>query len=320
MRRVLRSIPVALLLASLTLAFLSRPGDSLPLYAARTGNLCKTCHFEPNGGGPRNEFGFAYARNRHGLEAEPEGSPWRDLQLSNRVGETMPLYVGLNHRFMLLTNAADPPSGIDRLGFFNMENAIHFAFQPHPRLTLVYTLDAFAISSQSATVANKDAFGMISGFPMNGYIKAGRFRNPFGLRMDDHTVATRNSFLEFSTDPTRPDRFLPYDPRFPDMGIEIGGDYSGWYARTAYTNGPSSPLGGQNHFAETKSIKFGVNTPYYQSGLSFYDSYKNEPPTATQLKRATRWGYYGMTHYGPLTLLERWRREPTRASRPCPAS
>ena len=33
-----------------------------------------------------------------------------------------------------------------------------------------------------------------------------------------------------------------------------------------------------------------------------YDSYKNEPAT-TPLKRATRWGYYGMTHSGPWALL-----------------
>jgi hypothetical protein len=299
MRRFFRAVPVALLIASIATLVLSRGGGTVPLFAARTGNQCAQCHFDPNGGGPRNDFGFAYARNRHSLDPEPEGSAWRDLDLTNKVGEKMPLHLGVNQRFMLLTNNTKPIEGIDRLGFFNMENAIHFAFQPHHRLTLVYTADAFSSELGGAGVfRSKEAFGMIGGMPLNGYLKAGRFRSPFGLRLDDHTVATRNSFLDFSNQA----RFLPYDPRNPDMGIELGGDVDGWFGRLALTNGSADVFVGQH--AETKSVKLGYNHASYQGAVSFYDSYRREPslfePT---LKRATRWGYYGMTHYGPLTLL-----------------
>src|SRR5205085_4619087 len=54
-------------------------------------------------------------------------------------------------------------------------------------------------------------------------------------------------------------------------------------------------------YAETKSIKGGVNFPWYQSGLSFYDQFDKTPVAGR--KRATRWGYYGMTHSGPVSLL-----------------
>lgn len=299
MRRSLRLAPIALVLCSLAALFFSRGGETVPLYAARQGLMCQNCHFDPNGGGPRNDFGFAYARNRHSLEAEADStSPWHDLDLTNKVGDRMPLYVGVNQRFMLLDNNTahnntPSASGLDRFGFFNMESAIHFAFQPHPQLTLVYNIDGFA-TGPAATERPREAFGMIGGLPWDGYVKAGRFRNPFGLRMDDHTVATRNSYLDFSTQ----ERFLPYDPREPDMGVEIGAKAASWFGRAAFTNGDARVLNGE--FAETKSLKLGYVHPWYQAGLSLYDSYMKERVSGSGPKRATRWGYYGLTHYGPL--------------------
>jgi hypothetical protein len=301
MRWPYRAIPAVLVVVSLALALAPRGGLTVPLYAARQGLMCATCHFDPNGGGPRNDFGFAFARNQHTLEPHPEGSPWADLSVTNRVGETFPLYVGVNQRFMLIANTTVTSDSLDRLGFFNMENALHLTFQPHSRLTLVYTRDGFDAGSKS-----QDAFGMITGFPMNGYFKAGRFRTPFGLRMDDHTVATRNSFLDFQTQ----QRFLPFDPRLPDMGVEIGGDKSNVFGRLAFTNGGTHPLGAVNTNAQTVTAKLGYNHPWYQGAVSFYDDFHREPdfsvppfngvPVGT---RATRWGYYGMTHYGPFAAL-----------------
>ena len=41
--------------------------NALPLYATRQGFACSTCHFDPQGGGPRNDFGFQFEKNRHAL-------------------------------------------------------------------------------------------------------------------------------------------------------------------------------------------------------------------------------------------------------------
>jgi hypothetical protein len=293
-RRVLRALPALLLAVSLGLV-MGRKGETVPLYAARTGLLCSNCHFDPNGGGPRNEFGFAFARNRHSLTPESDStSQWRDLSIGNRVGENFPLYFGVNQRFMLLANQNKGQDSLARAGFFNMENAIHLAFQPHPRLTLVYSFDAFS-TGPSNSVRNKEGFGMIGGFPLNGYLKAGRFRNPFGLRLDDHTVATRQGFLDFDDGGS----FLPYDPRYPDMGLEIGAEHNGIFGRAAFTNGDADPFAGQ--FAAAKSLKLGYNASWYQGALSFYDNFSKV--NFSGIKRQTRWGYYGMTHYAGAVLL-----------------
>ncbi len=296
MRSLVRAIPFLLVCASFAALLAPRGAQTVPLFAARTGLACGSCHFDPNGGGPRNEFGFAFAKNRHSLEGEEEGSPFKDLTLTNRIGETMPVYLGVNQRFMLLTNQHVNVSDPERLGFFNMENALHFAFQPHHMLTLVYTVDAFVPTPIFNAVRSKEAFGMIGGLPLSGYFKAGRIRTPFGLRMDDHTVATRNGFGDLGTGGP----FLPYDPRQADMGVEIGMDRAGWIGRAAFTNGRSSVLSGDGH-AEAKTLKLGYNTAYYQGAVSLYDDF--EKSGTTPLVRLTRWGYYGMSHFGPFALL-----------------
>jgi hypothetical protein len=290
---VLRASPFVLAAAGLLAALTPRGAQSVPQYAARTGLPCQTCHFDPDGGGPRNEFGFAFAAHRHAVESEPEGSPWADLTLANRVSDAFPLYLGVNQRFMLLANKQTDEDSLERLGFFNMESNLHLAFQPHPRLTLVYSLDAFS-SGPSNVVSGKEAFASIGGFPLNGFLKAGRFRTPFGLRMDDHTVATRNGFLDFGSQA----RFLPYDPRFPDMGIELGADHAGWYGRLALTNGSADVTFGG--FAGAKTAKLGYVSPHYHGAVSFYDDYRKE---GSLLKRATRWGYFGMAHAGPVAVV-----------------
>ncbi len=294
MRLVARAVPVLALLALFLASVFPPRARGLPLYAARTGFQCQTCHFDPNGGGPRNDFGFAFAKNRHSLTPDTSGA-WKDLNLTNRIGDNMPVYLGVNQRFVLLANTKTKSDSLERAAFYNMENALYVTFQPHSRLTLLYDRDAF-----DGSVLAQDAFGLISGFPWDAYIKAGRFRTPFGLRADDHTLATRNGFLDFESPPTGQVRFLPYDPRFPDMGVEVGAAKGPWFGRAAYTNGAADVFGSQP-FAQSVTAKLGFNHPYYQGGVSFYDDY--EKNGVGPFRRATRWGYYTLTHWRQIALI-----------------
>jgi len=197
---------------------------------------------------------------------------------------------------MLLTTNEEGGHNPDRIGFFNMENALHIAFKPHDWLTLVYSYDAFSSSGSPATAVVRDAFGILR-LPASIYFKAGRIRNPFGLRMDDHTVATRNGYLDFSTG----ERVLPYDPRYQDLGVEIGGERGPLFARASFTNG-STDVFSSSPFAETEAIKLGYDQSWYHGGVSLYDSYNREP-IGLLPKRATRWGYYTMAGYGPVSMI-----------------
>ena len=289
MRLTIRIAPFLILFVALVQLLPPRRAETLPLYAARQGLQCQSCHFDPNGGGPRNDFGFAFAKNRHTLEPDTSAA-WKDLDLTNRVGDRMPVYFGVNQRFMLIANAASKSDSLDRLGFFNMENALYVVFQPHSRLALVYSRDGF---NDGATT--QDAFGILNGLPGGMYLKAGRFRTPFGLRMDDHTVATRNAFLDFESGQT----FLPYDPRKPDMGLEVGADRGPLFGRASFTNGASDIFGPQP-FAEAFTGKLGFNQSRGQVAVSVYDNYVKG---STFLQRATRWDAYGLTHFGRLAFI-----------------
>ena len=295
MFRLHRVAPLVFLAATaVALTFVARPASTVPLYAARTGLMCQSCHFDPNGGGPRNEFGFNFAKNRHALTPEEAGD-WKDLNLKNRVGDDFPLYFGVNQRFMLLGNKLETENGLDRSGFWNMENAIYATFQPHPKLTLVYNLEqAFGSNYQS-----RDAFALL-GLGSSHYLKAGQFRVPFGLRMDDHTVATRNSFLDFQTG----EAFLPFDPRNVDRGVELGGTRGDFFGRASFTNGSSitsnGPANDRRH-PQAFAAKLGYAHAGYQGGLSFYDDWRWQNTSTST--RAMRWGYYAMGHLGPLAAI-----------------
>jgi hypothetical protein len=296
MRLSLRVAPTIIIAASLApLALLPSAGRGTPLYAARMGLPCASCHFDPNGGGPRTAFGFAFAKNRHSTDAETSGV-FKDLDLTNKVSEQLPLYFGVNQRFMTLADdAQDPPAGLDRFGFFSMETELHMAFQPHPRLTLVYTQDGFDTDAR----VTREAWGMI-GLGANHYLRAGVFRSPFGLRMDDHTVATRNGFTDFQS----PQAFvLPYDPRVADEGFEVGGSHGEFQGRLAFTNGPSSPFDppGSPH-AQTLAGKLVQVNERYQVGVSGYDSWRGKTG-AGSVSRADRWGTYAMTNRGRASLI-----------------
>jgi hypothetical protein len=43
------------------------PAEARPIYARQTNLPCGSCHINPQGGGPRNAFGRAFARNGHRL-------------------------------------------------------------------------------------------------------------------------------------------------------------------------------------------------------------------------------------------------------------
>ncbi|MCL4367679.1 MAG: hypothetical protein M1337_00650 [Actinobacteria bacterium] len=50
----------ACIVVAVALLFWPTPSAALPNYAAATGQACGTCHVNPGGGGPRNDFGQAF--------------------------------------------------------------------------------------------------------------------------------------------------------------------------------------------------------------------------------------------------------------------
>ena len=238
--------------------FGARPAAALPLYATRQGLPCSGCHFDPQGGGPRNDFGFNYEKNRH--ELTPDVPRWADLVLANKVADI--LYFGTNFRtqYMAIHDIGDS-SRADLSTTFPMEGAFYLTLVPHSNLTLVYDRDLHD---------TRDAWAMVHDLPMGLYFKAGQFRVPFGLRIDDHTNGMRAGFNDALAGPFGLSGFLPYDPRTAVGGLEVGfTPHTGWLADAAITNGGQA-FANQAQELTSKVSYFGSR---FIAGLSGYHNF-----------------------------------------------
>lgn len=270
-------IPAAMFVLFFTIV-IPRSGHTLPLYATREGLPCSRCHFDPQGGGARNDFGFQFEKNRHSMM--PDVGKWADLLLANKLGDA--LYFGTNLRQQYMYIAPEGSSDPAVSTFFPMQGALYATFAPHPNLTVTYNRDLRE---------TRDAWGMIHDLPMGLYFKAGQFRVPFGLRIDDHTGAMRAGFRDASVGSFGTSGFLPYDPREVEGGIEVGFTPGpGFLASAAITNGGAVFV---NH-AQALTGKVSYFGSRFIGGLSAYRNY------ATSSKRTdTRGSLYAGLNVGP---------------------
>ena len=257
--------PVASLAFGLVLALAGlppspRPAGAMPLYAARQGLPCKACHFDPQGGGARREFGFLYERNRHDLTPEER---WADIGLSNKLGDALYFGTNLRQQYTYAHEVGSGETGVST--FFPMQGALYVVFAPLPQVTAQYNRDLRT---------SRDAWVMVSDLPAGLYVKAGQFRVPFGLRIDDHTGAMRAGFRDALTGSFGTSGFLPYDPRTVEGGIEVGITPLAAYnvsLTAALTNGGEAFA--QDAQAVTAKLSY-VNS-FYVGNLSGYHNYRS---------------------------------------------
>jgi hypothetical protein len=264
--------------------------SAVPQFAARTGFTCGSCHFDRGGGGPRKEMGFLFARQRHDLAPDTTAIGQSMSELTNRLSDWF--YFGTNTRLLYLYDDPEAYGSVERdriSNFFQMQSALYTTVRPHERLLLHWTLDYNEFSGAST----RDVYGMIEGFPADGYVRAGRFRLPFGLRWEDHTTGTRYGFLAPESGDVG--GALPYDPRAPQAGVEIGAVPGNWFGALSFTSGEFGYLGGDAH---TLVAKWGVNYRPVQLAISGYDSYRSQDGS-----RALRWGAYGIFGWRDLALV-----------------
>jgi len=253
------------------------PARALPLYASREGTKCASCHFDPNGGGMRNEFGFSYDKNRHSMEEETKfGSLDVDPQLNQWIR------FGADVRLMYLGVDVDNSSELDSYSFFPMQGNLRVALTPQEHLTVVASHGLYLDERPSPELdyTGRELYALVHGLPHDLFLQVGRFRVPFGLRQDDHTSFVRSP------------EFLPYDSQKEDAGIAFGSvGKNGWF-EFSYTNGGAPSTTGQ---AETIAGKVAWAFPLVQGGISGYSD--------MGVFDQDRWSVYLTKTFRSLTLL-----------------
>jgi hypothetical protein len=196
------------------------PAAAMPIFAARERLLCTSCHVDPSGGGLRSSLGFSYLRNRHAFAPEtrfgqlPAEQP--EIVTNLTVGGDMRvLYDALHARHA----SGSFPNEIS--SFFRMQGSFYLSYAPSDQVRLYYNQDLEGV---------RDVWAQLGNLPAGAYVRAGAFRLPYGLRMDDHTIYERE-------DLPVPVSVLGYDPRQPDVGVEFGILRSSLIAQAAITNG-----------------------------------------------------------------------------------
>jgi hypothetical protein len=270
---------LALAAAAVLLGTLASPAASLPRYASREGDVCQTCHVDPNGGGIRNEFGFSYGKNRHSTEPEAR---WSSLTVNPKLNDWITF--GVDFRMLYVASHSNGDSRtLSTSTLFPMEGQVNLMVMPHEHLTFVASHGLVVDEPGFPTgYVSREIYGMFEGLPGDVYVQAGRFRLPFGLRQDDHTSFVRGP------------EFLPYDSQKPAAGIEIGHIGNQLFQQLSFTNGPDAFL----DRAQTFTGKVGIATRSVQLAVSGFHRYAENLPG-----RFDRWGIYASSTRGRVTLL-----------------
>ena len=273
----------------------SPPVTALPIYASREGTKCISCHFDPNGGGLRNDFGFTYGKNRHSMDPEER---WADVTVNPQLNEWIRLGVDTRMSYVA-SHVHGSTRTLNQSTFFPMQANLRVAITPLDYLSIVGSHGLYVQSEGSfpEPYLAREWYGLFHGLPYNSFIQVGKFRNPFGLRQDDHT-----SFL-------RTPAFLSFDSQVEDAGIAVGATgRNGWF-ELSYTNGEDA----FEERAQALAGKVAWSYPWLQGGLSGYHRY-NEFDEFGSLEgtKFDRWSLYLTRTFGPLTLLGEYGRGTTK--------
>lgn len=184
-----------------------------PLFAARTGLGCASCHINRTGGGGRTAYGAGYGAQTLPWKKLAPGHGLFDGALGDRVR------IGVDGRGGYVATFRDegPYIGEAVLSEANAYLGVELV-----KDTLSFYLDEHVAPGGASS---REAFAMYTIERAGFYVKGGKFFLPFGLRLQDDEAATRRTTgFTFET---------------ADIGAEVGADDGKWSTALSITNGTS---------------------------------------------------------------------------------
>lgn len=188
-----------------------------PYFAVREGLKCSACHVNKTGGGKRTTFGAGYGAI---------DLPWKPLDLQ---GQKIPHYftlfneivsIGANvrafHRSTFSEGEIEANTfQVDKSNLYLQADFIS------DRLTL-YVDETIAPGGAQT----REIFALLHNLPARGWIKAGKFLHPYGLRIEDDRAFIRE--------------VTGFNFNNPDSGVELGFEPGSFTMAASITNGTSS--------------------------------------------------------------------------------
>jgi hypothetical protein len=233
-----------------------------PYLAVRTGLKCSACHVNRTGGGGRNDFGSVYGQTQLPFKT--------GAVVSRRLGDVFAAGFDLRVFGTGFFSNATPRTAIE------LDEAQAFVEARLLDRALAFYLDQTIGPNRSAS---REVFAMVEWRPGNGYVKAGKLLQPFGLRLKDNAEFTRDrTGFTFAT---------------PDVGVEVGIEPGPLSVVAAVTNGEQGNVESNNGKQFTGTAQ--VVTRRVRLGAS---ASRNEGAA-----RRDVFGGFGGVSLGPLVVL-----------------
>jgi hypothetical protein len=191
-----------------------------PLFAARTGLGCASCHMNRTGGGGRTAYGAGYGAQTLPWKKFAPGHGLFDGAIGDRVR------IGFDGRggYLATFRDAGPYIGEAKLQEANVYLDVDLL-----KDTLSIYIDEHVAPGGASS---REAFALYAIDRAGFYVKGGKFFLPFGLRLQDDEAATR--------------RFTGFTFETADIGAEVGVDDGKWSSALSITNGTSGGAEGDN--------------------------------------------------------------------------
>lgn len=249
---------------SVILLAAAAPVAAEPYLSVRTGLKCSQCHTNVTGGGNRTAFGAIFAQTQ--LPMRPGGTV---------VGKGLTdfLSVGFDVRFQV-SGTLSESTPQTTLG---LEEAQAYVAARLLDDRIVLYIDQTVGPDRAVA---REAFGMVRRLPGNGYVKAGKFLLPYGLRLQDNAEYIREvtGFTFFT----------------PDQGVEAGFEPGPLTLSVALTNGTAGAA--ENDNGKQVSSTAAVIFRHWRLGIS-------AARNSTAEARRDVLGSYAGVGIGPLALL-----------------
>lgn len=172
---------------------------SYPKFAAYTGQKCMSCHVSPTGGAIRHLGGIKYSQDELFMKMFQKVN--KSTQINGQVVKW--LQVGADMRTLYFDNQ-NGEGNANLNSFFQMQADLYFNARMNDNLNLV-----IAPSLQYNTFPPVyEVYGMVSKLPADLYIRAGKFKPNFGIRIPEHRSYQR--FYNLNT------------PYYSETGLEAG--------------------------------------------------------------------------------------------------
>jgi hypothetical protein len=248
---------------------LAPPARAEPYLALRSGLSCSACHVNRTGGGGRTAFGAGYGATTLPARRTPASLDLFDGALGERIR------FGADGRGGYLGHVrAEGPY----LGEFRLSSTTLYA-----TVDLLPDRLTFYVDEQIAPggAATREAFALLAASRAGGYLKAGKFFLPYGLRLQDNDAAIRRGTgFTFET---------------ADIGLEAGFDTGRWAGAAAVSNGTSGAAEQDNRKQLVASMARIV-----EGGRIGLAASSNDLPGPAH---ATTAGVFGGVHVEPVVLL-----------------